>query len=290
MRRLVLSTFAALALVLPGATQSATAITTKAVKITSTGFTPATVTIAAGNAVKWTNRDTRNHQVVSNSGAFVSGIIAPGRSYTHIFNVSGTYRYHDGLHPSLTGKVVVTGPPPAVSIGAATGILVFGQATHVGGQISSHEAGETVTVWAQPYGELSAALIATLTTGPNGVWDTVVHPNWLTTYTAKWRATTSATIQIAVRPRVIFRLRRGHGFVKVMTSHSMSGRKVYIQRFTRFHEWVKIRRVILGATSSRAFRFHPRRGRYILRAYMTVNQAGPGYIDGISRSILYRQR
>ncbi len=290
MRRLVLCTAAALALVVPGATQSATGITTKAVKITATGFSPASVYLAAGNAVKWTNRDTKNHQVVANNGAFASAIIPPGHSYTHIFNTSGIYRYHDGLHPSLTGRVVVTGPPPAVSIGAATPILVFGQATHLTGQVSNHLAGEMVTVWAQQYGEPSAMLIATLTTGTNGVWDVVVKPNLLTTYNARWKGTNSSTVQVAVRPRVIFKLRRRHGFVKVTTNHSMAGRKVYIQRLTRFREWVKIKRVILGASSSKSFRFHPRRGRYVLRAYMTVNQAGPGYIDGISRTISYRQR
>ena len=290
MRRLILCTAAALALVVPGATQSAVGITTKAVKITATGFSPATVTLAAGNAVKWTNRDTKNHQVVANNGAFASAIIAPGHSYTKIFNTAGTYRYHDGLHPSLTGKVVVTGPPPAVSIGAAAPILVFGQATHLTGQVSNRQAGETVTVWAQQYGEPSAMLIATLTTGADGVWDVVVKPNLLTTYNARWKGTSSSTVQIAVRPKVTFTLRRGHGFVKVTTNRSMAGRKVYIQRLTRFREWVKIKRVILGASSSRAFRFHPRRGRYTLRAYMTVNQAGPGYIDGISRARFYRQR
>ena len=289
MRRIILCTAAALALVVPGATQSATD-TTKAVKITATGFSPTSAYIAAGDSVKWTNRDTKNHQVVANNGAFVSAIIPPGRSYTKLFNTSGIYRYHDGLHPSLTGRVVVTGPPPAVSIGAATPILVFGQATHLTGQVSNHQAGETVTVWAQQYGETDAMLIATLTTGTNGVWDVVVKPNLLTTYNAKWKGTNSATVQVAVRPKVTFRLRRGHGFVKVTTNHSMAGRKVYIQRLTRFREWVKIKRVILGASSSKSFRFRPKRGRYVLRAYMTVNQAGPGYIDGISRTLVYRQR
>jgi len=290
MRRLILSAVAALALVVPAASHTAVGATTKTVKITSTAFSPASVYIATGDSIKWTNKDTKNHQVVSNSGAFASPIITPGRSYTHTFNAAGIYRYHDGLHPTLTGRVVVTGPPPAVSIGAGAPIIIFGQATHVGGQISSHAAGETVTVWAQQYGEPSATLIATVQTGVNGVWDTVVTPNLLTTYTARWRATTSEPIQVAVHPRVTFRLRRGHGFVKVSAARSMAGRKVYIQRFTRFREWVKIKRVILGSTSSRSFRFHPKRGRYVLRAYMTVNQAGPGYIDGISRTIVYRQR
>ena len=70
----------------------------------------------------------------------------------------------------------------------------------------------------------------------------------------------------------------------------MAGRKVYVQRFTRFHEWVKFRKVILNARSSKRVRLHVKRGRYTLRAYMTVNQAGAGYLDGTSRTVVYRKR
>jgi plastocyanin len=290
MRTFVLTLVAAAALVLAGASQPATTAVTKTVKITATAFTPASVTIATGDAVRWTNKDTKNHQVVSNSGAFASAIIAPGHSYTHTFNTAGTYRYHDALHPALTGRVVVTGPPPAVTIGAGAPIIVYGQATHISGQVSNGQAGETVTVYAQPYGEPSGTLIATLMTGTGGVWDTVVAPALLTTYQAHWKATTSADVMVAVHPRVRFTLRRGHGAVRVTAARSMAGRKVYIQRFTRFHEWIKIKRVILGSSSARSFRLSLPRGRYVLRAYITVNQAGSGYLDGASRNILYRVR
>ena len=289
MRSLVLSTIAALALIVPAASHPAATVT-KTVKITATAFSPASVTIATGDAVKWTNVDTKNHQVIANNGAFASPILVPGRSWTHPFGTSGTYRYHDALHPALTGKVVVTGPPPAVSIGAGTPILVYGQATHIRGQISSGQAGETVVLFAQQYGAPSQVEAGRALTGTSGVWDIVVHPKLLTTYQAHWKSTVSSTVMVAVHPKVSFSLVRGRGFVKVQAARSMAGRKVYVQRLTRFREWVKIKRVILGPFSSRRFRFHPARGRYVLRAYMTVNQAGPGYLDGISRTIVYRQR
>ena len=290
MRSIVLTMVAAAALVLAGASQPATTAVTKAVNITSTAFKPATVKIATGDSVKWTNKDTKTHQVVSNSGAFASTILGPGKSYSHRFDTAGTYRYHDALHPSLTGKVVVSGPPPAVTIGAGKPIIIYGAKIHVSGQISSGQAGETVTVYAQPYLEPSPTLVATLITGTNGVWDTVVQPSLLTTYQAHWKATLSSTVMVAVHPQVLFTLRRGHGVVRVRAARSMAGKKVYIQRRTRFGEWIKIRRVILGSGSARSFRMRLPRGRYVLRAYMTVNQAGPGYLDGISRARFYRVR
>ena len=290
MRSFFICTVAVAALVVPGASQPAST-TTKTVKILSTAFSPATVTIASGDTVKWTNNDTKTHQVVSNTGAFASGIISPGKSYSHLFDTSGTYRYHDALHPSLTGKVVVTGPPPAVTIAAAAPIIIYGQSTHISGVVSNQQAGETVTVYQQAYGEPSGMLIATLVTGTGGTWDVVVKPSLLTTYQAHWKGRLSSTVSVSVHPKVAFTLsRRGFGVVKVTTSHSMAGHKVYIQRHTRFGEWIKIRRVILGSRSSRSFRLSLARGRYVLRAYMTINQAGPGYLDGISRSRVYRAR
>src|SRR5437870_1042523 len=169
MRRFVLATFAAVALVVPGASQPA-ATTTKAVKILATAFSPASVTIASGDAVKWTNKDTKTHQVVSNTGAFASAIISPNQSYSHTFNTAGTYRYHDALHPALTGKVVVTGPPPAVTIAAGAPIIIYGQTTSIAGTVSTGQANEKVDVYAQPYAAPSATLVATLLTGTGGAW------------------------------------------------------------------------------------------------------------------------
>jgi len=290
MRSFVLIAVGALALALAGASRPAVTAT-KTVRITATAFKPATVTIATGDAVKWSNTDTKAHQVVANSGAFASPTIGAGHAWTHRFNTAGTYKYHDALHPALTGKVVVTGPAPAVTIAATAPILVFGQATTISGQVSNSQAGETVTVYGQPYGDASSFLIATLLTGPSGVWSVGVKPDILTTYSARWKGTVSANIAVSVRPKVSFSVsRRGYAAVKVTTARSMAGRKVYVQRFTRFHEWVKFRKVILNARSSKRVRLHVKRGRYTLPAYMTVNQAGAGYLDGTSRTVVYRKR
>src|SRR5881392_4294794 len=190
MRSFVLATLAAGALLVAGASNSASVVT-KGVSIKATGFSPANVTIATTDAVKWTNRDTKDHQVVANNGAFASAIIHPGKSFTHTFNVAGTYRYHDALHPALTGKVVVSGPPPAVTIGAAAPIINYGQSTQIAGQVSNGQANEKVDVYGQPYGAPSAQLIASLLTGASGVWSVAVKPTWATTYSAHWKSLVS---------------------------------------------------------------------------------------------------
>src|ERR1043166_9800589 len=159
MRIFVIATIAAAARVVTGASQPATTAVTKSVSITATAFTPANVTIKTGDTVKWTNKDTKTHQVVSNNGSFLSPIISPNHTSSHKFNTPGTYRYHDGLHPALTGKIVVSGPPPAVTIAASVPIITFGQNTAITGAVSNGQANEKVDVYAQPFGAPSSILI-----------------------------------------------------------------------------------------------------------------------------------
>jgi plastocyanin len=288
MRTIVLSVAAVLALAVTGASQPASTAT-KAVAIKATGFSPANVTINTGDAVRWTNRDTKNHQVVANNGSFASAVIRPGRSYSHRFNTAGTFGYRDALHPSLTGKVVVKGPPPAVTIGTATPIIDYGQTTHISGAVSSGKAGETVTVWAQPYGTVSPVQVATLLTAANGVWDLVVKPTLLTTYQARWKSTVSQAVGVQLRPNVVFSAYKRWGSVKVKADRPLKGKKVYLQKFTRFHEWVKVRPVILGNGSAKRFRLGLTGGRrYAVRIFMSLNQVGAGYLDGFSRTVVVR--
>jgi plastocyanin len=289
MRTVVFAAAAVLALAVTGASQPASTAT-KRVAIKATGFSPVTVTIATTDAVRWTNRDTKNHQIVANNGTFASPVIAPGKTYRHVFNAAGTFRYHDALHPSLTGTVVVKGPPPAVTIGAASPILTYGESTHISGAISNGKAGETVTLWAQPYGQASYVQVATLQTAANGVWDFIVKPTLLTNYQARWRSATSLAIGVQLRPNVVFSASKRFGSVTVKADRSLEGRKVYLQKFTRFHEWVKVGRVILGRHSHKFFRLPLKRGRYALRIFMSLNQVGAGYLDGYSRTVVVRKR
>src|SRR5919198_4096560 len=140
MKKLLLPLVAVLALLVGGAPATPASTATKTVQIKRTAFNPSTVTIKTGDTVKWTNVDTQNHQVVSNNGSFVSPILGPGKSYSHRFNASGTYRYHDGLNAAVKGTIKVTGPPPAGSIGAPLPIIVYGQQGVLAGGVSSGEA------------------------------------------------------------------------------------------------------------------------------------------------------
>jgi len=87
-------------------------------------FTPATVTVKAGQTVEWRNTSPITHSVSFDPNAaakagdaslpagvqpFASGDIAAGNVYLHTFDTPGTYRYfcthHEGA--GMLGTVVV---------------------------------------------------------------------------------------------------------------------------------------------------------------------------------------
>ncbi len=104
MRRLVLLLGTVLMLGLAAGPASAA---TTAVRITGTGFAPATVYVSAGDTVTWTNSTTANQQVVADNGSFSSPVLAAGQTYSHTFADAGALAYHNGLHPARKGTVNV---------------------------------------------------------------------------------------------------------------------------------------------------------------------------------------
>ncbi|KUG20199.1 copper binding protein, plastocyanin/azurin family [hydrocarbon metagenome] len=80
---------------------------TAAVEMSGLAYQPASITVAPGTTVVWTNQDPEDHTVTSTDGTFDSGTIAPGGEFEYTFTEEGTYEYYCTLHPSMTGTVVV---------------------------------------------------------------------------------------------------------------------------------------------------------------------------------------
>ena len=263
---------------------------TKIVNIKSTGFVPKTVTIAGGDTVQWKNVDTVNHQVIANSGAFASGQIGPNHIYAKRLDTPGTYNYHDALHPTLKGTVKVTGAPPSVSIAASTPIDIYGNEIHVGGAISPAAVGDTVSVYAQPYGQASFVKIADVQTTTGGTWDFVTTPQLLTSYKATWKGKTSAIVMVAVQPKLHLQ-HLGSWFIAKALPAKYSGHWVYVQRLNRFGEWVSLKKVVLNSQSAKRFKIRGLpRGLNKLRLFITTSQAGTAYFRGASPSLSFRRR
>ena len=72
-------------------------------------FQPPSVTIKAGDSVRWTNHEKRtSHSVLFPAeGGLESDRLFPDESYQRRFDKAGRYEYHCGPHPEMTGVVVV---------------------------------------------------------------------------------------------------------------------------------------------------------------------------------------
>ncbi|MGN6481099.1 cupredoxin domain-containing protein [Luteibacter sp.] len=82
--------------------------------LTKDGFSPKSVTIAKGSAVRWVNQT--DGQATVNSDNYPTnqlyrqlnlGLFQPGSTLVLIFGDKGTFGYHDQLHPDFKGTVNV---------------------------------------------------------------------------------------------------------------------------------------------------------------------------------------
>jgi len=80
---------------------------------TNSCFDPYRVVVNIGDTVTWQNVDSADHSVTSGTllepdGAFDSGLMQPGSSFSVEFPYEGTYPYFDMIHPWKQGSVVVS--------------------------------------------------------------------------------------------------------------------------------------------------------------------------------------
>ncbi len=77
------------------------------VKVDNFSFGPATLTVAVGTTVTWTNRDDIPHTIVSTEKVFKSKVLDTDEKFSFTFDKAGTYPYFCSIHPKMTGSVVV---------------------------------------------------------------------------------------------------------------------------------------------------------------------------------------
>jgi amicyanin len=73
-------------------------------------FVPAEVRIAPGTTVTWVNCEPENidaHTSTADGGAWDSGFLQPGETYSRTFDEAGAFPYHCTPHPFMRGTVAV---------------------------------------------------------------------------------------------------------------------------------------------------------------------------------------
>ena len=71
------------------------------VNIKNFAFNPPNIAVVLGTAVTWVNNDQAPHTATATkpAGAFDSGTLQPGQSYSFTFTQPGTYAYYCAIHP-----------------------------------------------------------------------------------------------------------------------------------------------------------------------------------------------
>jgi plastocyanin len=76
-------------------------------------YDPSPLTIKPGTSVTWTNNDSTIHTVTSGlpeqgevGTLFDSSIMSPGKTFTHVFDKTGTFDYSCTLHPFMRGQII----------------------------------------------------------------------------------------------------------------------------------------------------------------------------------------
>jgi plastocyanin len=72
-------------------------------------FNPASVTVAKGGTVTWTNGGSNPHTVTADDSSFDSCNLQGGATFTMKFDTAGAFPFHCKIHSSMHGTVTVTG-------------------------------------------------------------------------------------------------------------------------------------------------------------------------------------
>ena len=70
-------------------------------------FKPDVLTIKPGTVVTFINHDDIPHSIVDSGGKFKSKVLDTDESFKMTFEVAGNVGYFCGLHPHMTGRIVV---------------------------------------------------------------------------------------------------------------------------------------------------------------------------------------
>lgn len=94
-------------------------------------FSPAAVTVVAGDSVAWRNSDLSNHDVRASDGAFDSGALGRFGAFAQTFATVGVHPFLCSIHPFMTGSVDVVAATlegPATPVFGGEAVELMGRA------------------------------------------------------------------------------------------------------------------------------------------------------------------
>ena len=118
-------------------------------------FSPASVAVAAGGTVAWTNTSDRDHTVSFSDDLPGSDVLPEGGTFSQTFEAPGSFSYICSIHPEMTGTVTVSGSP-AGDTGAATEQAALTVASLAGDRAPATASKRALPPWVLPAGVATA--------------------------------------------------------------------------------------------------------------------------------------
>ena len=229
-------------------------------------FSPAHVTVVAGDQVTWRNSDVAPHDVRAVDGSFDSGVMARFGVFTHGFGAAGANPYYCTIHPFMRGEVDVFGallaaPDAAVLAGAP--LRLSGRAAPGAAVTLERRAGD----WERVAGPVAAAADGAFAFTVDAVAGSV------------YRAVTAAGPSPEVTPAVVAGLaarisvhpRHHRSAVRVGTVPAQPGMVAVLQRYSRErYMWRRIAHARLDRRGRARFVVRRRPGRVRVLVAHTV--------------------
>lgn len=185
----------------------------------------------------------------------------------------------------VTGTVQANGGP-TLSLSASTLRVLFTNPVTLTGRLSSHQAGRSVTILAQPYGMSSLEKVATAKTGAGGYWSERLRPSIATRYQARSGAARSRSLTVGVKPALsVIEAGDGRIWAVARSNGHFTNRTIQLQQRAAGGAWRTIAKRPLGRFSTTVFA--PRPTSVTIRVAFSVNEAGAGFLGGTSHALTY---
>jgi hypothetical protein len=134
-----------------------------------------------------------------------------------------TYKEPNATGASHAGTLTVSPNTRSVTLASNRPQVILGDAVTLSGTASGKQAGEQVTVVAQPSG-LPATSTQVTTTG-GGAWNLQVQPQANTTFRAEYDGASSTAASVRIRPRITLeKVGRDRFLAVVIAARSMAGK------------------------------------------------------------------
>jgi len=238
---------------------------------------------------QWRRCDASGGACVDISGATAQnyGVLKADVGHTLRVEVTAKNEFGNTQSESKATPVVklAQAPPTPITttITASKQETICCQSVTLSGTVSTHKAGEKVTILGFESDDIVSSPITQLTTDASGDWSTKVVPKIETTYLAQTATSKSSPLTIQVHPRLGLGVNGNNFSAKITARDTFAGAVALFQTRTPSGGWQTVQLVVTNLQSVARFHVNLKRGKtYFVRIYLPQRQAGPGYLDGVS--------